>query len=100
MKAWIARSGGEAPKLEDVVVAPPQAGEVRVRIAASGVCGSDLHVLAGRSPVAKFPVVLGHEGAGIVAEVGAGVSSRCTDPAWPARIASPESWCTATAWPG
>ncbi len=46
-----------------------------MRIAASGVCGSDLHVLAGRSPVARFPVVLGHEGAGIVAEVGEGVTA-------------------------
>jgi S-(hydroxymethyl)glutathione dehydrogenase/alcohol dehydrogenase len=75
MKAWVARAGGQAPKLEEVIVGLPQPGEVRVRIAASGVCGSDLHVLAGRSPVAKFPVVLGHEGAGIVAEVGEGVSS-------------------------
>jgi S-(hydroxymethyl)glutathione dehydrogenase/alcohol dehydrogenase len=75
VKAWVARAGGEAPKLEDVVVAPPQPGEVRVRIAASGVCGSDLHVLAGRSPVAIFPVVLGHEGAGVVVEVGGAVSS-------------------------
>jgi S-(hydroxymethyl)glutathione dehydrogenase / alcohol dehydrogenase len=75
MKAWVARSSDEGPNLIDVVVAPPQAGEVRVRIAASGVCGSDLHVLAGRSPVAKFPVVLGHEGAGVVSEVGQGVTS-------------------------
>ncbi len=75
MKAWVARAGGEPAQLEDVMIAAPQPGEVRVRIAASGVCGSDLHVLAGRSPVARFPVVLGHEGAGIVAEVGEGVTS-------------------------
>ena len=75
MMAWVARAAGEAPRLENVVVSPPQPGEVRVRIAASGVCGSDLHVLADRSPVAKFPVVLGHEGAGVVVEVGQGVTS-------------------------
>ncbi len=75
MKAWVVRISGEPAQLEDVEIAAPQAGEVRVRIAASGVCGSDLTVLAGRSPVAKFPVVLGHEGAGVVVEVGAGVTS-------------------------
>jgi S-(hydroxymethyl)glutathione dehydrogenase / alcohol dehydrogenase len=75
MKAWIARAGGQPPQLESVDVAAPLAGEVRVRIAASGVCGSDLHVLAGHSPVAQFPLVLGHEGAGVVEEVGPGVTS-------------------------
>jgi S-(hydroxymethyl)glutathione dehydrogenase / alcohol dehydrogenase len=75
MKAWVARAGGEPAVLEEVAVESPRAGEVRVRIAASGVCGSDLHVLHGRSPVARFPVVLGHEGAGVVAEVGAGVDA-------------------------
>ena len=59
--------------LEEVEVERPHAGEVLVRIAASGVCGSDLHVLHGRSPVAVFPLVLGHEGAGVVEEVGEGV---------------------------
>ncbi len=75
MKAWVARAGGQPPRLETVDVAAPLAGEVRVRLSASGVCGSDLHVLAGRSPVAQFPLVLGHEGAGVVEEVGAGVTS-------------------------
>ena len=75
MKAWVARAGGQPPQLESVDVAAPLAGEVRVRLAASGVCGSDLHVLAGHSPVAQFPLVLGHEGAGVVEEVGPGVTS-------------------------
>ncbi len=61
------------PALEAVEVAAPGPGEVLVRVVASGVCGSDLHVLHGRSPVAVLPLVLGHEGAGIVEEVGAGV---------------------------
>lgn len=59
--------------VEEVDVASPQAGEVRVRLAASGVCRSDLHVLEGESPVANPPMVLGHEGAGVVEEVGEGV---------------------------
>ena len=46
-----------------------------MRIAASGICGSDLHVLHGRSPVATFPLVLGHEGAGVVEAVGPGVTA-------------------------
>ncbi len=75
MKAWVARAGGKPPELESVDVAAPLAGEVRVRLAASGVCGSDLHVLAGHSPVAQFPLVLGHEGAGVVEDVGPGVTS-------------------------
>lgn len=60
--------------LEEVEVERPHAGEVLVRVAASGVCGSDLHVLHGSSPVAVFPLVLGHEGAGVVEEVGEGVT--------------------------
>ncbi|HEX4016178.1 MAG TPA: alcohol dehydrogenase catalytic domain-containing protein [Frankiaceae bacterium] len=75
MKAWVARAGGQPPELESVDVAAPLAGEVRVRLAATGVCGSDLSVLAGKSPVAQFPLVLGHEGAGVIEEVGAGVTS-------------------------
>lgn len=60
--------------LVDVDVDLPGPGEVRVRIAASGICGSDLHVLHGRSNAAVYPVVLGHEGAGVVESVGEGVA--------------------------
>jgi S-(hydroxymethyl)glutathione dehydrogenase / alcohol dehydrogenase len=63
----------EGAALEEVEVERPHAGEVLVRVAASGLCGSDLHVLHGSSPVAVFPLVLGHEGAGVVEEVGEGV---------------------------
>ncbi len=58
----------------EVDVAPPRVGEVLVRMAAGGVCHSDLHVMRGEL-VAPLPAVLGHEGAGVVAEVGAGVTS-------------------------
>jgi S-(hydroxymethyl)glutathione dehydrogenase/alcohol dehydrogenase len=62
------------PRLEEVEVDAPREGEVRVKIAASGVCGSDLHVLHGRASVGTFPMVLGHEGAGVVDEIGEGVA--------------------------
>lgn len=74
MRAVVTRAPGQLA-VEDIDTEPPRAGEVLVRIAASGICGSDLHVLHGRSPVATLPSVLGHEGAGVVAEVGDGVTS-------------------------
>lgn len=58
--------------VEDVELDPPKSGEVLVRMAASGVCHSDLHVVQGIHPT-SLPVILGHEGAGIVEEVGPGV---------------------------
>lgn len=58
----------------DVVVDPPKAGEVRVRMGASGVCHSDLSVVNG-TLLSPLPSVLGHEGAGVVEEVGDGVTS-------------------------
>jgi NDMA-dependent alcohol dehydrogenase len=57
---------------DDIEVAAPKAGELRVRIAASGVCHSDLSVQNGTIPLPP-PIVLGHEGAGVVEEVGEGV---------------------------
>lgn len=60
--------------VDDIEIESPRAGEVLVRIAASGVCRSDLHALEGESPVSQPPMVLGHEGAGLVEEVGAGVT--------------------------
>ena len=64
--------GGRAPlSVEEVELGEPQAGEVRVRIAAAGVCRSDLHVIDGVWPY-DLPMVLGHEGAGIVDAVGPG----------------------------
>lgn len=73
--AVVVRTPGGPPEVTEVEVAPPGPGEVRIRIAASGVCGSDLHVLHGTSPVANPPLVLGHEGAGVVETVGPAVTS-------------------------
>src|SRR5688572_27337630 len=75
MKACVLHDYQEGPKVEDVTVLDPHPGEVVVRIAASGVCGSDMHLLHGRSVVATLPMVLGHEGAGVIDSVGPGVDS-------------------------
>lgn len=61
--------------IEEIEVAPPQKGEVRVKILATGVCHTDSYTLDGHDPEGIFPVVLGHEGGGIVESVGEGVTS-------------------------
>jgi NDMA-dependent alcohol dehydrogenase len=65
---------GGGLQLREVTVAEPRAGEVRIRMAAAGVCHSDLHVMTGHLG-APLPAILGHEGAGVVADVGPGVTS-------------------------
>ena len=72
MRAAVLREVGKPLVIEDLELEGPHAGEVRLRIAASGLCGSDLSNANGtlRSPL---PVVLGHEAAGEVLEIGAGV---------------------------
>ncbi len=72
MKAALALDFGKL-SVEDVSLDPPRAGEVMVRMAATGVCHSDLSVLEGVVPM-PLPLVLGHEGAGIVQSVGPGVT--------------------------
>ena len=61
--------------LEDIEVQDPKAGEVRVSLAAAGVCHSDLHLALGHLGAHRFPTVLGHEGAGTVDAIGDGVTS-------------------------
>ncbi|KAJ1206354.1 hypothetical protein NDU88_001761 [Pleurodeles waltl] len=61
--------------MEEVEVAPPKAKEVRIKIIASGICHSDLLINEGRFKAVTYPVILGHEGAGIVESVGEGVES-------------------------
>ncbi len=60
--------------IEEVEVDPPKEGEILVKMAAAGVCHSDHHAMTGEMPIST-PVILGHEGAGIVEEVGPGVTS-------------------------
>jgi aryl-alcohol dehydrogenase len=72
IKAAVTHRQGESFKLESVQLAEPEFGEIRVRIVGVGVCHTD--VVARDLGIAPFPIVLGHEGSGVVDAVGAGVS--------------------------
>ena len=74
-RAAVAFGPGQPLQIVEVDVAPPQAGEVLVRIVASGVCHTDAFTLSGDDPEGIFPAILGHEGGGIVEAVGEGVTS-------------------------
>jgi S-(hydroxymethyl)glutathione dehydrogenase/alcohol dehydrogenase len=73
-KAAVAWKAGKPLTIEEVDVQGPKAGEVLVRIVATGVCHTDAFTLSGDDPEGAFPVILGHEGGGVVEEVGAGVT--------------------------
>jgi S-(hydroxymethyl)glutathione dehydrogenase/alcohol dehydrogenase len=75
VKAAVALESGKPLSIETVDLQPPQAGEVLVEIKATGVCHTDAYTLSGTDPEGLFPSILGHEGAGVVVEVGAGVKS-------------------------
>src|SRR5438093_6389234 len=70
--AWKAR---DPLTIETVDLQGPRAGEVLVEIKATGICHTDYYTLSGADPEGLFPAVLGHEGAGVVVDVGAGVTS-------------------------
>nr|WP_238942145.1 S-(hydroxymethyl)glutathione dehydrogenase/class III alcohol dehydrogenase [Marinobacter sediminum] len=74
-KAAIAWGPGQPLSVEEVDVMPPKAGEVRVRVVATGVCHTDAFTLSGDDPEGNFPAILGHEGGGIVESIGEGVTS-------------------------
>ncbi|EME23693.1 NDMA-dependent alcohol dehydrogenase [Rhodococcus triatomae] len=74
VKAAIVEEVGAPWKITEVELGDPVAGEVQVKLAASGLCHSDAHVVAGSSPVPFMPVLGGHEGAGVVTKVGPGVN--------------------------
>ena len=74
-RAAVAWEAGKPLVIEEVDVAGPKAGEVLVQIVATGVCHTDAYTLDGLDSEGLFPSVLGHEGAGIVREVGKGVTS-------------------------
>lgn len=75
VKAAVAYSPGKPLTIETVQLQRPQAGEVLIEIKASGVCHTDAFTLSGDDPEGLFPAILGHEGGGIVVEVGADVKS-------------------------
>lgn len=73
-RAAILNAPGEPVTVEAVAIDPPGPGEVQVRLAASGVCHTDLHVKNMNGMGMAFPILLGHEGAGYIEEVGEGVT--------------------------
>ena len=75
VKAAVAFGSGKPLSIETVKLEAPQPGEVLVEIKATGVCHTDAYTLSGADPEGLFPTILGHEGAGIVVEVGEGVKS-------------------------
>jgi len=74
-KAAVAWAAGEDLSVEEIQVGPPRANEVRIRIYYNGLCHTDAYTLSGKDPEGAFPVVLGHEGAGIVESIGPGVTN-------------------------
>jgi S-(hydroxymethyl)glutathione dehydrogenase/alcohol dehydrogenase len=75
VRAAICWQPGKPLEVDEIELAGPKQGECLVRLAASGVCHTDAYTMSGRDPEGLFPVVLGHEGAGVVEEVGPGVTS-------------------------
>src|SRR5882762_11804420 len=75
VKAAVANGPGQPLEVTTIDLEGPRSGEVLVEIKASGVCHTDAFTLSGADPEGLFPAILGHEGAGIVREVGAGVTS-------------------------
>lgn len=73
-KAAVAWAEKQPLSIETIEVAPPKLNEVRIRIIATGVCHTDAYTLGGFDSEGVFPVILGHEGAGIVESVGEGVT--------------------------
>jgi NDMA-dependent alcohol dehydrogenase len=73
-KAAVSYEAGQPLVIEELELDGPKAGEVLVKMAAVGLCHSDYHVIAGDRPVGMRPMVLGHEGAGVVEAVGPGVT--------------------------
>jgi S-(hydroxymethyl)glutathione dehydrogenase / alcohol dehydrogenase len=74
-RAAVAFAKGEPLQIVEIDVAPPQVGEVMVKITHTAVCHTDAYTLSGDDPEGVFPAVLGHEGGGIVVQVGQGVTS-------------------------
>src|SRR2546423_11963516 len=74
-KAAVAFAAGQPLEIVELEIGGAKAGEVMVELKATGICHTDWFTLSGEDPEGRFPAILGHEGAGIVVETGAGVSS-------------------------
>ncbi|NKB56020.1 MAG: S-(hydroxymethyl)glutathione dehydrogenase/class III alcohol dehydrogenase [Alphaproteobacteria bacterium] len=75
VRAAVAREAGKPLTIETVQLEGPKAGEVLVEIKATGICHTDEFTLSGADPEGIFPAILGHEGAGVVVDIGPGVTS-------------------------
>ena len=75
VRAAVAHEAGKPLEIETVQLEGPREGEVLVELKATGVCHTDAFTLTGEDPEGLFPTILGHEGAGVVVETGAGVTS-------------------------
>ncbi|HEX9793753.1 MAG TPA: alcohol dehydrogenase catalytic domain-containing protein [Planctomycetota bacterium] len=75
IRAAVLEEFGQPLRIQEVDLAPPEAGEVLVRLRACGVCHTDLYTASGADPSGYAPCVLGHEGAGVVEAIGMGVTS-------------------------
>ncbi|HEY9742679.1 MAG TPA: S-(hydroxymethyl)glutathione dehydrogenase/class III alcohol dehydrogenase [Coleofasciculaceae cyanobacterium] len=75
VRAAVALEAGKPLSIETVELDGPKAGEVLIEIKATGICHTDAYTLSGKDPEGLFPTILGHEGAGVVVEVGEGVAS-------------------------
>src|SRR5215510_3444143 len=75
VRAAVAMAAGQPLEIVHVNLDGPKAGEVMVEIKATGICHTDEFTLSGADPERLFPSILGHEGAGVVVEIGAGVTS-------------------------
>jgi S-(hydroxymethyl)glutathione dehydrogenase/alcohol dehydrogenase len=75
VKAAVATAAGAPLSIEEVELEGPREGEILVELAATGVCHTDAFTLSGADPEGLFPAILGHEGAGVVVDVGPGVRS-------------------------
>jgi S-(hydroxymethyl)glutathione dehydrogenase / alcohol dehydrogenase len=75
VRAAVAHQAGKPLTIEEVELEGPKAGEVLIELKATGICHTDEYTLSGKDPEGLFPAILGHEGAGVVAEVGPGVRS-------------------------
>ncbi|MDP1717687.1 MAG: alcohol dehydrogenase catalytic domain-containing protein, partial [Burkholderiales bacterium] len=75
VKAAVAHKAGAPLTIETVDLEGPKAGEVLVEIKATGICHTDDFTLSGADPEGLFPAILGHEGAGVVVDIGPGVTT-------------------------
>src|ERR671924_1294093 len=75
IRAAVLERFGEPLQVQELDLAKPNAGEVLVRLAACGICHTDLYTASGADPSGYAPTVLGHEGAGVVERIGEGVES-------------------------